>query len=60
MGVGLANTLMHAIGHYVKEHNPTANVSIYHLKNSQMSSSTPFVIIKQSISVTNTEMLMYY
>ena len=48
--------LMHAIGHYVIEHNPNAKVVYLSSENLQMNSLILFVIIKRSIFVINTAM----
>ena len=51
-GVGLGKThLMHAIGHYVIDHNPSAKVVYLSSENLQMNLSTQSGTTKQSISV---------
>ena len=52
----LETHLMHAIGHYVIEHNPNAKVVYLSSENLQMNSLILFVIIKRSIFVINTAM----
>ena len=44
---------MHAIGHYVIEHNPNAKVVYLSSENLQMNLLTLFVIIKLLIFVIN-------